>query len=473
MTEGKPIICWFRRDLRVADNRALAAAAATDAPLVAVYVLDLETDGVRPPGGASRWWLHQSLRELSGALRRLGVTLTLRRGRSVDMLASLVAETGASDIYFSRAYEPGDIAIEHDLHERLGEQVELHRCRGQLLFEPESLANASGQPYRVFTPFYKAALREPAPAEPIAAPAALTAWDGLVAGDSLDDWQLEPTAPDWAGGLRDAWTVGATAAQDRLADFLDTTARGYKTGRDRPDQQSTSRLSPYLHFGEISPRQVWHASTAAAIATPSAANGIEAFLRELVWREFSAHLLFHWPQLPTQPLREEFERFPWQSDAGGLQRWQQGRTGYPMVDAGMRELWTTGWMHNRVRMIVASFLVKDLMIHWREGEAWFWDTLVDADLANNVASWQWVAGSGADAAPYFRVFNPTLQAQRYDPDGIYLRRWIPELKDEPDASVHSPRHACKDSAYPEPMVDHAAARERALTAYAELRDSKR
>jgi deoxyribodipyrimidine photo-lyase len=306
----------------------------------------------------------------------------------------------------------------------------------------------------------------------------LTPWDGTVASEPLVALDLRPRAPDWAGGLRAAWEPGEAAARDRLSAFLGGAAARYRGDRDRPGVIGTSRLSPYLHFGEIGPRTVWLATRTAMAAGLPEAEGL-GFLRELGWREFSAHLLWQFPTLPDQPLRAEFAAFPWAGDRALLRAWERGRTGYPVVDAGLRELWTTGWMHNRVRMIVASFLVKDLLVPWQDGERWFWDTLVDADLASNAASWQWVAGCGADAAPYFRVFNPVLQGLKFDPDGAYVRRWVPELAGLPDARLHAPWEASPAELaaagvrlgcdYPAPIVDHKAARQRALDAYAALR----
>jgi deoxyribodipyrimidine photo-lyase len=469
-----PVIHWFRNDLRLADNPALHAAAAPG-PVLPLYIHD--EAGAWAPGGATRWWLHGSLERLAASLAALGLPLVIRRGEPVAVLAELVAATGAQAIHWSRAYEPGESGCEDRLRARLSGRVTLRRFAGRLLHEPEAIRTGSGRGFQVFTPFWKACLAAGDPPPPLPVPA-LTAWDGAVASDSLADLDLLPRSPDWAGGLRAAWEPGEAAARDRLTAFLDGAAARYRGERDRPGVAGTSRLSPHLHFGEIGPRTVWHATRTAMAAGLPEAEGL-GFLRELGWREFSAHLLWQFPTLPEEPLRAEFAAFPWSGDAGLLRAWQRGRTGYPIVDAGLRELWTTGWMHNRVRMIVASFLVKDLLVPWQDGERWFWDTLVDADLANNAASWQWVAGCGADAAPYFRVFNPVLQGLKFDPDGAYVRRWVPELAALPDARLHAPWEASPAELaaagivlgrdYPAPIVDHKAARQRALDAYAALR----
>ncbi|MEQ9639325.1 MAG: deoxyribodipyrimidine photo-lyase [Alphaproteobacteria bacterium] len=442
----RPVIVWFRQDLRLSDHPALRAAAETGRPIVPLYVLDETEAGERTPGGASKWYLHGSLAKLAASLRRRHGGLVLRRGPVAETVARLVQEIGAEAIFLTRAYTPGGIADET----ALAKQLDVKRYGGALLWEPEAVETKDGGPYKVFTPFHRACQAQREPAAPKPAPENLT----LISapGDDLDDWGLLPTRPDWAGGLRESWTPGEAGAQARLAAFADCAVADYADGHDRPDVDGTSRLSPALHFGEISPRQAWHAV--------GDHRGGAAFRRELVWREFCAHLLFHFPDLPTQPFKADFADFPWRVDEAALLAWQRGQTGYPLVDAGMRQLWETGWMHNRVRMVVASFLVKHLLIGWWHGEAWFWDTLVDADLANNVGGWQWVAGCGADAAPYFRIFNPILQGQKFDPDGAYVRRWVPALRDIPDAHVHEPWKAGGAA----PIVDHAAARQRALAA---------
>jgi len=478
-----PILLWFRQDLRLADNLALAAAVAADRSIIPVYVLDDETPQKWRMGGASRWWLHESLKALSRDLEGLGSRLVLRRGSSPNCLEELLEMTGADEVYATRCYEPWARRLEEDVAARL-ETVgkTFHRFAGGVLFEPEVPKTKAGEPFRVFTPFYKACLALGPPKAPLPAPQKnLPSPLGWPEGDDLEAWALSPREPDWAGGFREAWTPGEAGAETRLSVFLDEAMTGYSEGRDRPDVQGTSRLSPHLHFGDISPHRCWHAveERLAAAGDGRGERGGRSFLRELVWREFSYHLLFHWPDLPEKAFRPEFEKFPWDEDENALRAWQRGQTGYPIVDAGMRELWQTGWMHNRVRMIAASFLIKHLMTPWQVGEKWFWDTLVDADLASNSASWQWVAGSGADAAPYFRVFNPILQGKKFDPRGDYVRRYVPEIAGLDDAYLHAPWEApTKNLAaagivlgkdYPEPMVDHGKARERALQAYGTIK----
>jgi deoxyribodipyrimidine photo-lyase len=474
-------LVWFQQDLRLEDNPALHAAWARGRPVLPVYVLEDAEAAGWSPGGASRWWLHGSLEALDQALRARGACLILGRGAAADRIDEWLAHSGADAVYWNRRYEPWARARERRMAASLQHRgIEVRHFNASLLCEPGTLAAQSGAPYRVYTPFWKA-LRARWPVESmLPAPDHLTTPSATPASERLSSWSLRPTAPDWASGLRANWTPGEAGAQSRLRAF-DAAALGqYPTQRDQPAVAGTSRLSPHLHFGELGPRQLWRAlgggvGGAAGAGTP----GVEKYLAELAWREFSYHLLHHFPSLPDAPLRPEFAQFPWARDETALAAWQRGRTGYPIVDAGMRELWGTGWMHNRVRMIVASFLVKDLLLHWTLGERWFWDTLVDADLANNAASWQWVAGCGADAAPFFRVFNPSLQGMRFDPHGVYVRRWIPELARLPDALVHAPWTARPvdllaagvrlGADYPLPLVDHAQARERALAAFAQIR----
>lgn len=483
MTAGA-VIHWFRQDLRLSDNRALSAAAASGRPVVPVYVLDDAGAGDWSMGGASRWWLHGSLTSLAADLQHNGSRLILRRGESVPVLMRLAVETGAEAIYLTRAYEPKAAALETELKTACDAAgIAVRRFGGSLLHEPESLRTRSGEPFRVFTPFWRSALEAPPPRPPVPPPASLPAPSPWPASDRLASWRLLPRRPDWAGGLRDTWQPGEAGASQRLSFLLENVLAGYAEERNRPDRPATSMVSPHLHFGELSPGQCWHAVSMARYRRPGLETGAASFLREIGWREFSGHLLHHWPHMTDAPFRPEFAGFPWDDDATATERnlraWQQGRTGYPIVDAGMRQLWETGWMHNRVRMITASFLTKHLRIHWRHGARWFWDTLVDADLASNSASWQWVAGSGADAAPYFRIFNPILQGVKFDPEGAYVRQFVPELSRLPIAYVHAPWTSPPEvlanagvqlgGDYPLPIVDHAGAREKALAAYATLR----
>ena len=468
----------------MADHPALAAAIEQGVPVIPIYVLDDAGEAPFMPGGASRWWLHGSLAALDQALRRLGSRLILRGGDVIDCISTLATETNAQAIHLTRGYEPAARRRETELKaacERLG--IALKRFPGAALFEPEAIASKSGDPYRVFTPFWKTCLDAPPPGTPLPAPSKIPAPETWPHSDRLADWNLLPSRPDWAGGLRETWQPGEAGAAERLAEFVDDAMSAYAGDRDRPDRKGTSRLSPHLHFGEISARQCWHAARHAADVEHRRARGAGSFVREVGWREFSLHLLFHWPEIVDHPFRPEFANFPWSADRKGnavhLAAWQRGMTGYPLVDAGMRELWQTGWMHNRVRMITASFLCKHLLIPWQDGARWFWDTLVDADVASNQASWQWVAGSGADAAPYFRIFSPMLQGVKFDPDGAYVRRYVPELAKLPAAHIHAPWQApaavlqaagvTLGRTYPKPIVDHGAARERALAAYRELK----
>jgi deoxyribodipyrimidine photo-lyase len=471
-----PAILWFRRDLRLADNPALRAAMAGGRPMVPVFVWAPEEEGAWAPGAASRWWLHQSLEELRRALERRGSRLTICRGPSVDALLNLAQECAADAVFWNASYEPAELAREKAVEEALrGAGFAARRFPGNLLFEPGTLRGSGGNPFQVFTAFWNACRRMPAPEAPAAAPKRVPGPEEWPASLAVRDLQLEPEI-DWAGGLRAAWQPGEAGAAKKWKAFLREAGSAYAEGRDRPDRAGTSRLSPHLHFGEVSARQIWHA------AQSGGGREAEPYVRQLVWREFAHHLLFHYPDTPSEPQRAAFRRFAWRTNARNLRAWQRGQTGYPLVDAGMRELWRTGWMHNRVRMVAASFLVKHLLIRWQEGAAWFWDTLVDADLANNTLGWQWCAGSGADAAPYFRIFNPVAQGGKFDPEGRYVRRWIPELARLPDRWVHRPWQAPATilaasgvelgRTYPRPIVDHRAARERALEAFAQIRRPK-
>jgi deoxyribodipyrimidine photo-lyase len=477
---GAPVIWWVRQDLRLCDNAALSAALATGAPVLPVFVLDDDSAGAWAPGGASRWWLHGSLAALSAALAARGAPLVLRRGDSRKVIPALAEETGAQAVFAGRMYEPWARQRDRDVAALLSERgVRIEGFRTALLFEPWEIRTTTGGPYGVYTPFSRACFTASAPAQPTPPPARIPAPASVPASDRLEDWQLRPSRPDWAGGLREAWQPGEAGASARLEAFLASALHRYESLRNRPDLPGTSCLSPHLHWGEISPASVWHAAVASGAAQGAS---VEAFLRELLWREFSHHLLWHRPEMPEAPLKPAFAAFPWRNDPAALRAWQKGRTGYPIVDAGMRQLWHSGWMHNRVRMITASFLVKHLLIPWQEGAAWFWDTLVDADLAANSASWQWVAGCGADAAPYFRIFNPILQGAKFDPEGNYVRRWVPELARLPADLIHRPWEAqplalaeagvTLGRTYPWPIVEHAAARARALAALASISAEK-
>ena len=472
-------IVWFRRDLRLDDNPALAAAAARG-PVVPVFIWAPDEEAPWAPGAASRWWLHHSLVACGAALERAGAPLVIRRGPSLDALRALAAEHGATHVVWNRLYEPAAVARDTGIKQALAKDgLEVESFNGGLLFEPAHVATKEGRPYQVFTPFWRALVARDEPAEPQAAPRRLAAAAPRRARGSaslpIDRLDLLPRI-DWATTMESTWRPGEAPAAKRLAAFLANGLSAYGTDRDRPDRDGTSALSPHLHFGELSPRRVWHAVRAAAGGRPAArlTGGAEVFLREIGWREFAAHLLFHFPHTTDAPLRADYARFPWQDDPVGLRAWQRGRTGFPVVDAGMRQLWATGWMHNRVRMIVASFLVKDLRISWLEGARWFWDTLVDADLAANTLGWQWAAGCGADAAPYFRIFNPTSQGERFDPDGGYVRRWVPELSRLSADDIHEPAAAGVrlGETYPEPIVDHAEARRLALEALKEVTRGK-
>ncbi len=469
-------IVWFRQDLRLADNPALLAAFRHGRPIIPVFIWAPDEEGQWPPGSASRWWLHQSLSQLDGSLRQHSSRLIIRRGPTLETIRALLDQTGSTAVFWNRRYEPA--AIERDSRVKAALQKDgrvVESFNGSLLFEPWTVQTQQGQPYQVFTPFWRACFAKPEPAPPENAPSRIANLRRWPATLKLAELGLEP-AIDWAAGLRASWRPGEVGASEQLKRFLEEALGDYPTERNRPDRMGTSRLSPHLHFGEISVRQLWSALRGQrhdqGITQP--AEAIRVCGSELGWREFAHHLLFHFQQTPREPLRKEFAHFPCQPYRDNLHAWQRGRTGYPIVDAGMRELWHTGWMHNRVRMIVASFLVKDLLIPWQEGATWFWDTLVDADLANNTLGWQWTAGCGADAAPYFRIFNPVTQGEKFDPHGDYVRHWIPELNKLPSEWVHKPWEAPArlladagielGSTYPLPIVDHREARSRALEA---------
>jgi len=451
-----PIIVWFRRDFRLEDHPALHHAVASGRPIVPLFIWAPDEEAPWQPGAASRAWLHHSLAALDAALRKRGSKLILRTGDSLRVLRDVAQETGADTVYWSRLYEPATQARDTRVKAALREDgFTVRSFNSALLFEPWNVENKSGAPFQVFTPFWKHCLTLSEPGEPYPAPRAITGLHEWPSSCPLDQLALRPTI-SWDQGFYDVWTPGEAGAHKQLALFVDQHMARYDEQRNFPAESGTSRMSPHLHFGEIGPRQIWHEAqrAAASDSRKGAIKGTETFLREIGWREFAHHLLFHFPHTPEEPLRPEFKQFPWRNDPQGLRAWQRGQTGYPIVDAGMRELWATGWMHNRVRMIVGSFLVKDLLIPWQEGARWFWDTLVDANLANNTLGWQWTAGCGADAAPYFRIFNPHLQGAKFDPDNTYIHAWVPEAD-----------HAT----YAAPIVDHHEARDRALEALSAIK----
>jgi len=473
----RPSIVWFRRDLRLSDHPALDAAVRRGGAVIPVFVWAPDEESPWPPGAASRWWLHHSLAALDADLRARGARLVLRAGPSGRALAALARETGANAVFWTSLVEPAAVARDAAVRESLEAiGLETHAAPPDLLFDPQAARSGAGRAYQVFTPWYAACLRLPPPEKPFPAPRHIPAPARWPASLNLASLGLLPRT-DWAGGLRETWTPGEAGARERLGRMLRKGLRDYSASRDMPARAGTSRLSPHLHWGEMGPRQIFHAVRESSGARPG--TGAREFVRQLGWRDFAHYLLVHFPRTTDAPLRLAYRRFPWRHDADGLQAWQRGRTGYPIVDAGMRELWHTGWMHNRVRMIVASFLVKDLLLSWREGARWFWDTLVDADLANNTLGWQWAGGCGADAAPYFRIFNPVSQGERFDAGGAYVRRWVPELARLPADWIHRPWEAAPQvlraagvelgRTYPLPIVDHGAARRRALQALASLR----
>ncbi len=467
-----PVIYWFRQDLRLQDNPALQAAQATGAPIIPLYILDDAAAGDWPLGGASRVWLHHSLQALNASLGR---HLVVRKGPAQAVLGQLIAEHGVSGVYWNRCYEPAAKTRDEGIKTWLrGQGLAAHSFNGALLWEPWEVLKDDGTPYQVFTPFYRKGClqRAGAPRRPVTTELPVHCYTVPDRG-GVDDLTLLPHI-GWDKDVIADWQPGEVGAQARLQEFVDQGLQSYKDGRNLPAKPFVSRLSPHLHWGEISPQTAWHMAQDAALAQ-GWEQGVDTFHSELGWREFSHSLLYYSPALPTDPIQAKFSQFPWQQpDPVVLQAWQRGQTGYPIVDAGMRELWQTGYMHNRVRMIVASFLVKHLLIHWHEGARWFWDCLFDASLANNSASWQWVAGCGADAAPYFRIFNPITQGEKFDPDGAYICRFVPELAHYPDALIHQPWQApllvqkgagCligRD--YPAPIIDHTFARNRALAA---------
>lgn len=468
MQQASPLILWLRQDLRISDNPALYFAAKQKRPIIVLYIYS-PNQTVWPLGGASKWWLHHSLLTIKSTLQqRYGLTLVLAKGEPHAVLDKLIKQTKANAIYWNECFEPHFLA--RDLHiETLltREKISVHKYNASHLFSPWEYQNNAGQPFKVFTPFWKK-LQQRTIREIYPTPQSLITYK-IETKCQLEDFDLL-SHPAWYTKLEKYWHPGERAAKDKLKRFVLKAAQDYQCNRDRPDLEGTSMLSPHLHFGEISPVQIWHATQ----------NSV--FLSEVAWREFSYHLLHYYPDLPTRAFKPHFNFFSWHPSPSLLKKWQQGKTGYPIVDAGMRQLWETGWMHNRVRMIVASFLVKHLLQPWQQGEAWFWDTLVDADLANNAASWQWVAGSGADASPYFRIFNPVLQGQKFDPKGDYVKKWIPELQMLDIKYLHQPWQAPEEylnkakiklgKTYPLPIIEHSFARQRALGNYKKMKNSR-
>ena len=477
MTAEQPpaAILWFRRDLRLDDNAALHAAIETGGAIVPVYIREPEGHNIGPLGGAQEWWLHHSLQALHKALRELGSDLVLRTGAAVDVLADLAHETGAQTVFINRAYERDeqDRKIAADLDAK---ELRLTAFHGKLLHPPGRIKTGSGGSFKVFTPFWNAMQKLGEPREPIAAPTRIPAPKHFPKSQSLNSWALLPSKPDWAAHFSDLWTPGEQGAKEKLEAFIGRHLHDYKRGRDLPAIDATSNLSAHLAHGEITPARLWHATHDLP---RSAAENVGHFRREVAWRDFCYSLLSEKPQLDEENWDRKFDAMEWLYDAEEFTAWTRGQTGYPIVDAGMRQLWKYGFMHNRVRMITASFLIKDLMIDWRKGEKWFRDALVDADPANNAGNWQWVAGSGADASPFFRVFNPVLQGEKFDPDGTYVREHVPELAKLDKKYIHKPFDAPPQTlakagielgtTYPKPMIDHGFARDRALAAYKRLR----
>ncbi|MBP0618078.1 cryptochrome/photolyase family protein [Jiella mangrovi] len=474
-TAAGPIVVWIRDDLRLDDNPALAHAAETGRPVVPLFVLDEESKGVRSLGGAHKWWLHHSLEGFARSLRGKGSQLTMRRGKAKEHVLDVIEAVGATALFFNRRYDPASRSVDDAIEEALSDDVSVERFSANILHDPESVETKTGGYYKVYTPFWKN-VSETGFRDPIDAPRGLKQPDAFPRSDDLGDWDLLPTKPDWSGGLAEFFTPGEKAGQERLEYFCDDLLAGYHNGRERPFADETSRLSPHLRWGEISPFRAWDtANTYASRRKSIPGDAIRTFRQELVWRDFNYHLLYHFGRLETDNFNDRFDGFEWRNSKKDLQAWQRGLTGYPIVDAGMRQLWQTGWMHNRVRMIVGSFLTKDLLIDWRDGERWFWDTLVDGDIASNTAQWQWIGGAGADAQPFFRIFNPITQSEKFDPKGDYIRTFVPELKDLPSTAIHAPWEADESTlaeagvtlgkTYPKPIVDHGEARQRALDAY--------
>lgn len=474
-TENAPAIIWFRDDLRLADNPALEFATARNRAIIPIFIFETNIPKHAQLGGAQKWMLHFALKSFGSNIESLGAELIIRKGDPGQILQEFVANHGATSIYWNRRYTSHGIDCDKKIGNWLTHNnVETRSFRGCLLHEPSRLLTAAGSSFKVYSPFWRAFERCPPPRPAYAKPGQIIGVKGIETL-AVDDLGLLPSSPDWADGLRETWVPTEEGAQKCLSEFISNGLAGYSKGRDVPAMNKISRLSPYLRFGLISPYQIWH----SAIEAEAPQEDKLKFCKELVWREFAYHQMYHFNELGWSNFNTRFDRFPWLTESAYVKAWELGKTGYPLVDAGMRELWHTGYMHNRVRMVAASFLVKHLLVDWRVGERWFWDTLVDADSASNAASWQWVAGSGADAAPYFRIFNPVIQGKKFDPDGTYVRKWVPELSRLPEKFIHEPWLAPLDmqkvaglqmgQTYPFPIVDHKTARNRALDAYKNLK----
>jgi deoxyribodipyrimidine photo-lyase len=467
-------LVWFRQDIRIHDNPALHHACKNSDSVTAIYIYDENLKA-----SAQNWWLHHSLTALKTSLEKLGINLVFAKGEAEAVLQAFIKKHNITDIYWNRLYDPKSITRDTKIKESIG--IAAHSYNGGLLTEPWLVKNKTGGYFKVFTAFYKHCLKENKIATPLPSPQKVKATISTSI-DELADWNLLPTKPNWAIDFAKHHSPGEANAREKLADFLDSKIQNYANLRDFPADNSTSNLSPHLHFGEISPATIFHAAQLERHKNSAKSGGIEKFISELYWREFSYYLLFHFPEFPKKNFRPEFDSFPWAQNNAALKAWQKGQTGYPIVDAGMRELWHTGTMHNRVRMVAASFLIKHLLIDWREGAAWFMYTLLDADIANNSASWQWVAGSGVDASPYFRIFNPVTQGEKFDKNGDYIRTHLPELANLPNEYIHTPWKAPANvlkaanielgKTYANPIIEHSFARERALEAYKEIKNNK-
>ena len=480
----KTTVVWFRHDLRLADHPALTAACARGR-VVPLFVWSPEREEPWAPGGAHRWWLHGHLPSLDADLREKGSRLVLRAGDPLEQIRAVLRETGADAVYWNRRYAPNLTALSNPVADALAaDGIEVKRFASALLHDPSAIRTGSGTPYRVFTPYWRkvrATLQvdEPLPVPRMGTSKAPASWPDSASLDSLSLSDVQQDGVSWAGQMAERWERSEKGAHDRLDRFLDQSLLDYPEARDVPDRRDTSELSPYLHHGAVTPRQIWY-RTGAWVQNGAMREAADKFLSEVGWREFSYHVLIHHPETPTEPLKEKYAHLHWRADDDAFERWKRGQTGYPLVDAGMRQLWALGWMHNRLRLVTASFLTKDLLLPWQRGARYFWDTLVGGDLANNTMGWQWAAGSGADAQPFFRIFNPVGQSKKHDPSGAFIRAWVPEIAALPDRCVHAPWTAPPEvlgeagvelgRTYPRPIVDHAEARDRALAALRAIND---